>query len=169
MVRIGHTSKYQYIQKIYTVHHHTSFVFGIRFNPPCTADESQMHAGAVHHCQLASFIQSPQLRDQPGVASSCHTQIATATHLPHRHCCHACCPPLLRQRSPSGNRNPCTCCTCATSRSQRLSIHRPRHGHAGYCWAEQESSRCLAALSCRLYLETPTPPAGSPQSTQLTS
>ena len=75
VVRIGHTSIYQYTHSIYTVHHHTSF--GIRFDPPCAADESQLHACGFHPCELASSLQSPQLTGHPGAA--CHAQIATAT------------------------------------------------------------------------------------------
>ena len=76
VVRIGHTSIYQYTHRIYTVHHHTSF--GIRFDPPCAADESQLHACGFHPCELASesSLQSPQLTGHPGAA--CHAQIATA-------------------------------------------------------------------------------------------
>jgi hypothetical protein len=107
VVRIGHTSIYQYIHSMYTVHQHTSF--GIRFDLPCAAAESPLHACGFHPCGLASSLQSPQLTDHPGVA--CHAQIATATGWPHRYCCHACQPPLLNQRSPAGNRIPCACCT----------------------------------------------------------
>ncbi len=76
VVRIGHTSIYQYIHSTtYSIHHHTSF--GIRFDLPCAADESPLHACGFHPCELASSLQSPQLTDHPGAA--CHAQIATAT------------------------------------------------------------------------------------------
>ncbi len=75
VLRIGQTSIYRYIHSRYTVHHQTSF--GIRFYPPCAADESPVHAGGLHPCELSFFLQSPQLTDHPGVA--CHVQVATAT------------------------------------------------------------------------------------------
>ncbi len=74
IVRMGHTSIYQYIHSIYTVHRHTSF--GIRFDPHFAADESQLHACGFHPCELASCLQSPQLTGHPGAA--CHAKIATA-------------------------------------------------------------------------------------------
>jgi hypothetical protein len=72
VVRIGHTSIYQYIYSMHTVHQHTSF--GIRFDLPCAAAESPLHACGFHPCELASSLQSPQLTDHPGAA--CHAQIA---------------------------------------------------------------------------------------------
>ena len=56
----------------------------------------------------------------------------------------------------------------ATPHSQKLSILQRLHGCAGYCWARQVSTRCLALLSYLLYLETQAPPACSPLSTQPT-
>ena len=59
------------------VHHHTSSSFRIIFVAPCAAEESQLHAHDFHACELASFLQLPQLTDHPGVA--CHAQTATVT------------------------------------------------------------------------------------------
>jgi hypothetical protein len=52
-----------------------------------------------------------------------------------------------------------------TQHSQRLSNHYSLHAPAGYGWALLESSRFCAAPSYQLYLETPTLPEDSPQST----
>ena len=76
VVRIGHTSIYQYIHSMYTVHQHTSF--GIRFDLPCAAAESPLHACGFHPCGLASSLQSPQLTDHPGVV---HTSIHYYIHV----------------------------------------------------------------------------------------
>jgi hypothetical protein len=55
---------------------------------PCYACVSQLRAGFIASKQPPSCHQSFQLTDHPGVA--CHAQTATATGLPHTHCCHAC-------------------------------------------------------------------------------
>jgi hypothetical protein len=51
------------------------------------AGESQLSAGSTPSEQPPSCHQSFQLTDHPGVA--CHVQTATASGLPHTHCCHA--------------------------------------------------------------------------------
>ena len=84
-----HECKYMYGHSTDTsvqLHNHTSFP--IRPDQPCDAGESQLRAGASPSEQPPSCHQSFQLTDHPGVA--CHVQTATATGLPHTHCCHAC-------------------------------------------------------------------------------
>ena len=79
---------YLYVACLYAfiqLHNHTSFP--IRPDQPCDAGESQLRAGSSPSEQPPSCHQSSQLIDHPGAA--CHVQTATATRLPHTHCCHS--------------------------------------------------------------------------------
>ncbi len=103
--------KYMYVRSTDTsvqLHNHNSL--SIRPYQPCDAGESQLRAGSAPSEQPPSCHQSSQLTDHPGAA--CHVQTATATGLPHTHCCHAGHPLLLCHRCPLGSLTSCAGCTC---------------------------------------------------------
>ncbi len=111
------TSTYKYIQctdavrtGMYLVHNHTSLPIRVRPDQPRDTGESQLRASSAHAEQHPSIQQSSWLTDHPGAAW--HVQTATATGLPHTHCCHAGHPLLHCHSCPLGSQSSCAGCTC---------------------------------------------------------
>ncbi len=93
------------------LHNHISLP--IRPNQPCDAGESQLHTGASPSEQPPFCHMSPALTDHPSAA--CLVQTATATGLPHKHCCSAGNPLLHCHRCPQASQPSCAGCTCEES------------------------------------------------------
>jgi hypothetical protein len=92
-------------------HNHSSLPSHIRSNQPCKASESQLSSsGSAPSEKPPSCHQTPQLTYHPGVAY--HIQTASATGLPHTHCCHNCHPLLQCHSCPLGSQTACAGCIC---------------------------------------------------------
>ncbi len=103
-----HTRTFSYIL-VYT----RTYSYILSYNTvdsPCDDVLSLLHTCAVHCSQHPSFMWSLQWSGLPGGA--CHTQTATATGWPHRHCCPAVHPLQPRRHSHTKSLNPCSCWIC---------------------------------------------------------